>query len=121
VTRKQYISLILIIHFIIGMFIVHKIYSIDIQDEFMITEGMIEEQKIITNNVDARLQELQIAMDSAYNLGEAILEKKTQETSMLKKKYERLDIENTQLSNAINDMILDTIVLRDTIHISHKK
>ena len=119
--RTQYIWILVIIHLLAGAFILHKLYSVDICEELAVHEHVITEQDSITHNVDERLRELSLAMDSASMLSEEILEKKHKMSLSLKRQNESLDMENEQLSRAINDVYIDTLVVRDTIHINNQK
>jgi hypothetical protein len=121
VKRSQYIWILVIVHLLVGLFLLHKLYSVDICEELAVHEHVITQQDSITHNVDERLRELSLAMDSASMLGEEILEKKHKLSLSLKRKNESLDMENEQLSNAVRDLYGDTFVIRDTVHIHNNK
>lgn len=120
-TSRQYISVIILVIFFIAMFMIHKMCNIIPNDEFLMNTKVIQEQQEITDNVTIRLKELEMVMDSANNMSQHIIENESIEKAKIKSKNMLLDIENEQLSNAINDLFIDTIVVRDTVHITHKK
>jgi hypothetical protein len=104
-----------------GLTILHKMGNVDICRESPINEKAIAEQTQITENVNERLKDLQLAMDSATMLGDELLIKQTMQSKSIKRKNAQLDMENEQLSRAVNDLYSDTIVVRDTTYITHKK
>lgn len=120
-TRKQYIAILVFFHFLVLAIILHKYFGVKACDELQMNVKFVEEQQVIVGSVDARLNELQLAMDSANIVSEELINEKSKKAKTLERKNSELDLENLQLSRAINDVYSDTIVVRDTTYISNKK
>jgi hypothetical protein len=104
-----------------GVVMLHKLYSVDICDNFMIDHKVIAEADSLQHSVDKRLKELSMVVDSASVVSDELIKKELQLKQALEIKNHHLDVENTQLSGAINDMVSDVIIRRDTVHITNKK